>query len=288
MRNHLLPWRIDAFWRGLFLLAAACSASVFLLVFVFLLHESAPALQQPGVEAFFQDDSWHPTSQHFGMLPMLFATLATTLGAIFLAVPLGLGAAIFRRFYAPRWLAPIFHRLIEVLAGIPSVIFGLWGLLMVVPAIAQTWGGPGQSLLAAILVLALMILPTVTLTADAALARVPGSILMGATALGLQPGAVIMRVALPAARSGIQSGILLAVARGIGETMAVMMVAGNKVQAPWNLLLPVRTLSSNIALELGYASEAHRAALFFGGLLLVSTVLLFLLPQWCWPRRKSR
>ena len=271
--------RLDRILRGGLIAAAVAAASIFLLVFVFLWVEAGPAFSNPGPKALFADQGWYPSSNSFGMLPMLLATLATAFGALLLAIPVGVGAAIYARYFAPRILAPIFRRLMELLAGIPSVVFGLWGLLVLVPAIAAGLGGPGQSLLAAILVLALMIIPTIALTTEAALRTVPVSALLGATALGLSRGSVVRCVALPTAARGIRSGILLALARGIGETMAVLMIAGNKVQAPFDLLEPVRTLSANIALELGYANEAHRAVLFFGGLLLTTTVILFLVPR---------
>jgi len=279
VRFHLPRSRLDGVLRWGLIAAALVAGSVFLLVFLFLLKEAGPAFHTPGAARFFSDGEWFPNSGSFGLTPMLLATLATTFGALLLATPVGLGAAVFARFFAPRWLAPIFHRLIELLAGIPSVVFGLWGLLVLVPAISGNLGGPGQSLLAAILVLALMILPTIALTAHAALRAVPSPVLLGATALGLSRGAVVRRIALPTAAQGIRSGILLALARGLGETMAILMIAGNKVQPPYDLLQPVRTLSANIALELGYANEAHRSALFFGGLVLTSTVILFLIPR---------
>lgn len=268
-------------------LAAGLSALLFVLVLVFLVREAAPAWQDPGVGALLQDDGWFPSSGQYGLMPMLSATLATTAGALLLAVPIGIGAAVFTNFFAFRWMAPIFRRLVELLAGIPSVVFGLWGLLVLVPSIAQNFGGPGQSLLAAILVLALMILPTIALTADASLRSVKPELLFGAHALGFSRGAVVRRVALPAAKEGIRSGVFLALARGVGETMAIAMVAGNKVQAPYDLLLPVRTLSANIALELGYAGSTHRATLFAGGLLLMLFIVLALTLAHGWPARNG-
>jgi phosphate transport system permease protein len=270
-------------------LAAQLSALLFVFLLIFLLREAAPAWNNPGAQALLQDDAWFPSSGQFGMMPMLLATLVTTAGALLLAVPVGISASVFSNFFAAPWLAPIFRRLVELLAGIPSVVFGLWGLLVLVPAIAQNFGGPGQSLLAAILVLALMILPTVALTADAALRATPSELLFGAHALGFSRSAIVRRVVLPAAQRGIRSGVFLALARGVGETMAIAMVAGNKVQKPYDLLLPVRTLSANIALELGYAGTTHRATLFAGGLLLVVfiTVALILAHTLPWPRHAA-
>ncbi|MGR9013784.1 MAG: phosphate ABC transporter permease subunit PstC, partial [Gammaproteobacteria bacterium] len=209
----------------------------------------------------------------YKLTPMLSATLYSTLGAVLLATPLGIASALFSRYYAPPFLADCYRRLIELLAGIPSVVYGFWGLITLAPLI----GGlhpPGVSLLTGILVLTLMILPTVALTADAAMAAVPAAYLRGAAALGLSHWGMVSGVALPAARVGIVAGIILATGRAIGETMAVLMVAGNVVQQPDSLFDSVRTLTANIALEMAYATGDHRAALFVSGLALMATVLV--------------
>lgn len=204
---------------------------------------------------------------------MIWASLAITLGAMLLALPLGLASAVFVQFYAPPALAQGYRLILNLLAGIPSVVYGLWGLTELVPLIAQ-WRPPGASLLAAILVLALMIMPTVALTGAAALAAVPRELLAGAAALGISRKGQILGVAVPAASAGIFSGALLATARALGETMAVLMVAGNVVQNPTDLFEPVRALTANIALEMAYATDMHRAGLFASGLLLTLLVLL--------------
>ena len=256
------------------------SGSIVLLVIVFLWKESWPALNELGLVRFFTDASWHPLSDRFGLVPMIAATLATTLGAVVVATPLGIGSAIFTQFYAPPRLARWYRRLIELLAGIPSVVYGLWGLVVLVPIMANL-GGTGQGLLTAICVLALMILPTVSLTADVALGSVPPIWLQGAAASGLRPWTIATQVALPAARSAIGAGVMLATARAIGETMAVLMVAGNVVKMPTSLTGPVRTLTANIASEMGYASSSHRAVLFVSGLLLmVAAAGIVLLAEW--------
>lgn len=203
---------------------------------------------------------------------MLIATLATSAGAILVAGPLGVASAIFSRFYAPPAISGAFRRMLALLAGIPSVVFGLWGLTVLVPLIAQ-WQPPGASLLAGVLILAFMVLPTITLTADAALNAVPESYLRGANALGISRTGIILKVAIPAVRSGIIGGILLATARALGETMAVLMVAGNVVQVPASIFDPIRVLTANIALEMAYATSDHRAALFVSGLALMLLVL---------------
>lgn len=252
--------------------AAVVAASVVVLIVAFVALEAWPALERVGPARFVQDAGWHPGEDRFGLLPMLLATVLTTGGALLLAVPLGVASGIFGRFYAPRSVAAWYRRAVELLAGIPSVVYGLWGLVVLVPLIARL-GGSGQSLLAATLILALMILPTVALTSDSALRAVPRAYLRGAAALGLSRWSTVRRVALPAARSGVVSGVLLATGRGIGETMAVLMVAGNVPAFPRGLLDPVRTLTANIALEMGYATRDHRAVLFVCGLCLMGVAV---------------
>lgn len=255
---------------------AVIAAAIVLLVVLFLAVEAWPALRSIGVVRFFTDTSWHPLSDRFNLAPMLAATALSSVGAILIAAPLGVCSAVFSRFYAPPIVARWHRRLIELLAGIPSVVYGLWGLVVLVPILAQL-GGSGQSLLAATLILALMILPTIALTADAALSAVPPEQLQGGAALGLGRWANIRRIALPAARGGIGAGLLLAAARAVGETMAVLMVAGNVVEMPESILDPVRTLTANIALEMGYATAEHRAVLFVSGLMLMGAVGLAVL-----------
>jgi phosphate transport system permease protein len=254
---------------------AALAATITLLIIAFLILEAWPALQTPGLSRFLTDTSWFPANStpQFNLVPMVAGTLAATLGAMLLATPLGIAAALFSRFYAPPVVATWFRRLLELLAGIPSVVYGFWGLVVLTPLIRQ-WAPPGQSLLAAILILSLMILPTIALLSETALHSVPRAYLQGAAALGLSRWATITGVALPAAHSGIMSSILLAAGRAIGETMAVLMVAGNIVKVPDSLFAPVRTLTANIALELGYALDGHRAALFVSGLILLALIVL--------------
>ena len=270
--NTLSPSRADQPLLWLLRLCALAAAMVVLLILAFLLIESWPALHDVGITRFFGDRSWYPTEGEFNFLPMLAGTVYCSLGALLLAVPSGIATALFSRYYAPGSVAGPFRRLIELLAGIPSVVYGLWGLTTLAPLIGRLQQ-PGTSLLAGILILALMILPTIALTADAALAAVPPVYLRGAAALGLSRWGMINGVALPAARSGIATGILLAAARAMGETMAVLMVCGNVVHYPDSLFAPVRTLTANIALEMAYAMGDHRAALFVSGLALMLLIL---------------
>ncbi|MFP5468131.1 MAG: phosphate ABC transporter permease subunit PstC [Alphaproteobacteria bacterium] len=262
----------DKLLMGILRAGALMAALVMLLILIFLIHESWPALSTIPITRFLTDTSWHPLEGAYNLMPMLSGTLLASMGALLLAVPLGVASAIFIVFYAPLHLAAIYKRLIELLSGIPSVVFGFWGLTTLVPLINQ-WHPPGASLLAGIGVLTLMILPTIALTAYTALAAVPDELLRNAAALGLSRWGMIQGVAMPAARTGIAAGIILAAARALGETMAVLMVAGNVVQYPETLFDPVRTLAANIALETAYAMGDHRAVLFVSGLLLMLLVM---------------
>lgn len=245
----------------------------------FVATEAFPAIKELGIVRFFMDEAWRPTSSDasgFLISPMLVGSLLVTAGAVLVAVPLGILSALFSQYYAPAWLAAAYRRIIELLGGIPSVVFGFWGLVVLVPVI-NWFEPPGQSLLAGILVLSLMVLPTVALTAESALRGIPRQYLDAAVATGLGRGARIVHVALPAARKGILAGVVLAASRAIGETMAVVMVCGNVVQIPDSLFTPVRTVTANIALEMGYAQATHRSALFVTGLALLILVAAMLL-----------
>ncbi len=263
--------RSDRWFTLVCRLSAVGSAVVVVLVGWFLVKESIPAIRQIGMLRFLSDSSWHPLSEEFNLVPMIVATLVTSFGAVVIAAPLGIASAIFCNFYAPRWLSFWHRRMVELLAGIPSVVFGLWGLVVLAPLIAH-WGGSGQNLLTATIMLSLMVLPTVAVLSDSSIGSVPRHWIRGAAALGLERWAIIRAVVLPAARRGIVASVILALTRALGETMAVLMVAGNVVQLPSSLLSPGRTLNANIALELGYATEAHRSVLFVSGLILMLAV----------------
>lgn len=270
--SSLSRWHADRWLAPPLALLAAVAALILLLVLAFLLSEAWPVVNGDGWWRFFSNEGWYPLEGRFGLLPMLWASLAAAFGAVLLAAPLGLAGAIFTRFYAPPFIVKPFRIVLALLAGIPSVVYGLWGLTVLVPLIAR-WQPPGASLFTAILILALMILPTVALTSASALNSVPRSLLHGAAALGLTRTGIVLGVAVPAARGAILGGILLATARALGETMAVLMVAGNVVQNPTGLFEPVRVLTANIALEMSYATGVHRAGLFASGLMLTLLVL---------------
>ena len=255
--------------RGL----AIVSGAIALLILLFLIWETLPILQNIGLTRFFNDPSWHPASEEFNLMPMLWGSLFVTAGSVLVATPLGILSAVFCHYYAPPVLAQIYRRLIELLAGIPSVVYGFWGLVVLVPIIGRIHP-PGPSLLAGILILTLMILPTIALVADATFANVPADYLRGAAALGLGRWAMVRGVVFPAAKSGLLTGVILETGRAIGETMAVLMVCGNVVQVPKGVFEPVRTLTANIALEMAYAVGNHRAALFVSGLILMAMIVV--------------
>lgn len=267
--------RSDRLLLGASRFCAAASGAVVLLIVVWLVIESIPALRQVGLGRFFFDPSWHPAPHApagtFSLTAMVVGTMLAMIGSVMVAAPLGLLSAIFMHDYAPPLLARWYRRVIELLAGIPSVVYGFWGLVVLVPMIRQLHP-PGPSLLAGIVILSIMILPTTALTCDAALAGVPRPLRHGAAALGLSRWATLRGVVLPAVSSAIYTGIILQAGRAIGETMAILMVCGNIVQTPASVFDPIRTLTANIALEMAYAVGDHRSALFLCGLILMGVV----------------
>ena len=251
-----------------------------LLIIGFLIGETSLIPAEISLLSFLTDAAWNPTKGEFNMLPMIAGSLAVTVGALLLAYPLGLACAVYHHLYAPRWARVVVRRSLEILGGIPSVVYGFWGLVVLVPVIGK-FAPPGAGLLTAALVLALMVIPTIALMIDVAFAAVPEARLNSVRALGLGRWEVLRLSLLPSARLGLLTAGLLATGRAVGETMAVLMVAGNIVQLPDSLFAPVRTLTANIALELGYAEAVHRSVLFVSGLLLVVVVfVLMALAAW--------
>lgn len=265
------PSNRDRLVIGLLRLCATFAGAIVLFIVVFLAIESTPALRHIGLFRFFTDASWYPSQGLYNLTPMLWGTLFAMVGSVLIATPLGILSAIFCHYYAPPAIARPYRRLIELLAGIPSVVYGFWGLVVLVPLIGAIHP-PGPSLLAGIVILTIMILPTIALMADASLANLPQQYLRGAAALGLPRWATIRGVVFPAAKSGLFTGVILETGRAIGETMAILMVCGNVVQTPHSLFDPMRTLTANIALEMAYALGDHRAALFVSGLVLMGMI----------------
>jgi len=253
-------------------LCAALAGVVTLLIFVYICSQSFPLLQQLGVARFLTDDVWDPSRGQFSLAPMLVGTLYATLGAVTVGAPLGIALAVFAAFYAPPVIARMVRSVLRLLAGLPSVVFGFWGLVTLVPLLNQAHP-PGLSVLIGIIILTLMILPTLALLAEAALRATPQEYLLGGAALGCERWQFVRDIAFPVACSGVFAAVLLGAGRAIGETMAVSMVMGNTIQIPESLLSPARTLTSHIALEMSYALGNHRAALFVAGLWLLSLVI---------------
>jgi|UniRef100_A0A7V6A433 phosphate ABC transporter permease protein PstC len=264
----------EKFIERLLLVLALSSITSLLLITIFIFLEGLPLIWHTGLTNFLFSDHWAPTRGRFGILAMIISSLLVTLGAMVLGVPLGLGCAIVLAEFAPRRLKLILKPTLELLAGIPSVVYGFLGVVWLVPLIRDYLGGPGLSLLTGALILGIMILPMIIGISIDALDAVPESYRQGSIALGATQWQTVARVVLPAARSGIITAIILGMGRAIGETMAVIMVAGNALKIPTSILDPVRTLTSNIALELGYASGRHREALFATGIVLFVIIMI--------------
>jgi phosphate ABC transporter permease protein PstC len=264
----------DAFVRRL-LLAVACTTVLCLLVIAaFIFKEGLPFLLKVGPGNFLFSSDWRPDSGHYGILPMLVSSLYVTFGALLVGAPLGIAGAIFLSEFGPPALARVAKPAIELLAGIPSVVFGFIGVMVLAPIIRGAAGGPGLSILAASLVLGVMILPTIMSISIDALAAVPQSYREGALALGATKWQAVRMVVVKAAGSGLLAGTILGMGRAVGETMAVIMVAGNAVRMPRSVLDSGRTLTANIALEMGYATGMHRQALFATGIVLFVFIMI--------------
>jgi phosphate ABC transporter permease protein PstC len=264
----------EKFIEKVLLLLALSAVGSLALITLFIFLEGLPIILKTGVGHFILGSHWAPTKGHFGILAMILSSLYVTIGALLCGVPLALACAIILAEFAPPALTRILKPTIELLAGIPSVVYGFLGVVLLVPLIRTYLGGPGLSLLAAALILGIMILPTVISISIDAMNAVPTLYREGSIALGATQWQTVRKLVLPAARSGIITAIILGMGRAIGETMAVIMVAGNALNIPTSILDSVRTLTANIALELGYASGAHREALFATGIVLFIIIMI--------------
>ena len=253
--------------------ACACILAVLLICF-FLFANGLPFFEQVPVLDFLSGEVWRPSSGQFGILPMILGSVYVTAGALILGAPLGILTAVYLARFCSKRMYAVLKPAISLLAGIPSVVYGFFGLTVIVPAVRETLGGFGSSMLAASLLLALMILPTVVLQAEAALQAVPENYYEGSLALGATHERSVFFTILPAAKSGVMSAVILGIGRAIGETMAVVMVAGNQTWMPQGLFQGLRTMTSNIVIEMGYASGLHREALIATGVVLFVFILL--------------
>ncbi|ADZ08730.1 phosphate ABC transporter, inner membrane subunit PstC [Methanobacterium lacus] len=253
------------------------SIAIILLIILFIFNEGIPAITNIGFFNFVFGMTWAPSNGQYGVFPMVIGTLGITALALLLAVPLSICCAVFLSEIAPPTMRKILKPTIQGLAGIPSVIYGFFGLVVLVPFMRVHYGGTGFSLLAASLILTIMILPTITSISEDALRSIPMEYKEASFALGATQWQTIKNVLLPAAVPGVITAIILGMGRAIGETMAVIMVAGNVVQIPGSIFDPVRALTSNIALEMGYATGLHYNALFATGIILIGVIIILLL-----------
>lgn len=265
---------IEQTMRFVFLAAACVSIAATITICIFLFANGVPAMLKIGLKNFIFGLKWKPSIDLYGIFPMIVGSITVTLGALILGVPLGLFTAVFLARYCPKQLYNFFEIGVKLLAGIPSVVYGFFGLTVIVPAIRNTFGGNGTSILAASIVLAIMILPTIISVSKSSIRAVPSLYFEGSLALGACKERSIFLVELKAAKSGIMAGIILGVGRAVGETMAVIMVAGNQAILPRSLVKGIRTLTANIVLEMGYAADLHRDALIATSVILFIFILI--------------
>ncbi|MEN6390983.1 MAG: phosphate ABC transporter permease subunit PstC [Syntrophomonas sp.] len=259
--------------KGLMICAAVFIIAI-IIISLFIFARGIPLVTKVGLGEFLFNLNWLPTRGSFGIGAMFIGTLAVTLTALLWAVPIGLMTAIFMAEIAPRKAGQVMAELINLLAGIPSVVYGFFGLIVIVPYIREHLGGNGLSILAGAIILGIMILPTIINISRDAILAVPEDYKINSLALGASHHQTIGRVVLPAARSGIITAIVLGMGRAVGETMAVVMVTGNSTIIPDSILGPVRTMTSNIVLEMGYATGDHQAALFATGVVLFIFIVI--------------
>lgn len=264
----------ETFMRLVFLAAALISVLAVALICIFLFVNGVPAIGKIGVPEFLFGMVWKPGNDIYGILPMIVGSIYVTAGAILTGVPLGILCAVFLARFCPRALYRVLKPAIELLAGIPSVVYGFFGLTVLVPLMQKLFGGSGKGVLTASLLLGFMILPTIINTSESALRAVPESYFQGALALGATKERSVFTTLLPAARSGVTAGAVLGIGRAIGEATAVAMVAGNQPIIPGSIFDGVCTLTANIVLEMGYAADLHREALFATGVVLFVFILI--------------
>lgn len=271
--------------RGVFFIAACASVLAVALICIFLFANGVPAMKEIGFFKFLSGEMWRPKNNIYGIFPMVIGSLYVTAGAILFGVPVGILTSVFMAKYCPGKIYRPLKGATELLAGIPSVVYGFFGLVVLVPWIREFGrtlksmgiiksGGNGNSILTASLLLGMMILPTIIGVTESAIRAVPAHYYEGALALGATKERAVFRVILPAAKSGVIAGVVLGVGRAIGETMAVIMVAGNQARMPSGIFRGIRTLTSNIVLEMGYATDLHREALIATGVVLFVFILL--------------
>lgn len=257
-----------------FLIAACVSILSVALICIFLFMNGIPAIKEIGFFNFVGGKIWKPGNNIFGILPMILGSIYVTAGALVIGVPIGILTAVFLARFCPKKIYKIVKPGVDLLAGIPSVVYGFFGLCVLVPWVRSTFGGNGNSILTASVLLGIMILPSIIGVSESAIRAVPNKYYEGALALGATHERSVFLTVVPAAKSGILAGVILGVDRAIGETMAVIMVAGNQARMPKGVLKGVRTLTANIVIEMGYAADLHREALIATGVVLFVFILL--------------
>lgn len=257
-----------------FLVAACASVLAVALICIFLFANGIPAMKEIGLAKFLFGQKWKPSNNLYGILPFILGSIYVTAGSIIIGVPTALLTAIFLAFYCPKKLYPILKAMVNLMAGIPSVVYGFFGLVMIVPLMRDLTGHDGSTMLTASILLGIMILPTVTGVVEPALRSVPSSYYEGSLALGATHERSVFMTVIPAAKSGVIAGIVLGIGRSIGETMAVIMVAGNQTWMPQGLMKGLRTMTANIVMEMGYAADLHREALIATGVVLFVFILI--------------
>ncbi len=269
----------------LFFLTALVSIAAVILICIFLFASGIPAIKEIGVFKFLLGTSWKPANNLYGILPMIVGSFYVTAGALIIGVPIGILTAVFMARFAPRSIYAPLKAAVNLMAGIPSVVYGFFGLVVLVPFIREAFGGRGMSVLTASVLLGLMILPTVISVSETSIRAVPESYYEGGLALGASHERSVFFTVLPAAKSGIFAGVVLGIGRAVGETMAVMMVAGNQAVIPDSMLSGVRTLTTNIVLEMGYSTDLHREALIGTAVVLFVFILIINLSLSLFKRR---
>lgn len=260
--------------ENVFLLAACVSILSVVLICVFLFANGIPAIKEVGLGEFTLGKKWKPGNDLYGIFPMILGSIYVTVGALIIGIPIGILTAVFMARFCPEKFYRFLKPIIELLAGIPSVVYGFFGLVVLVPFVREMFGGHGTSIFTASILLGIMILPTIIGVSEAAIRAVPNSYYEGALALGATHERSVFCTILPAAKSGIMAGVILGVGRAIGETMAVIMVAGNQGRMPNGIFKGVRTLTANIVIEMGYATDLHREMLIATGVVLFIFILL--------------
>lgn len=274
--------------RLLFFGAALVSIAAVILICIFLLASGIPAIREIGVFEFLLGTKWKPANHLYGILPMIVGSLYVTAGALLIGVPIGILTAVFMARFCPKHIYAPLKSAVHLMAGIPSVVYGFFGLVVLVPLIREVFGGRGMSVLTASILLGLMILPTIISVSETSIRAVPESYYEGGLALGASHEKSVFFTVLPAAKSGIFAGVVLGIGRAVGETMAVMMVAGNQAVIPGSMLSGVRTLTTNIVLEMGYSTDLHREALIGTAVVLFVFILMINLSLSLWKRNLQK